>query len=87
MLKRKNLLECKLFKKKYENVEAHLNGIPNMEQYNNPFKRNHLPSIFNEHLSDNKMDIPQNIELYENVIKSAMNEIDEAEPEEILTDS
>lgn len=47
-----------------------------MEQYLNPFKRNHLPSIFNEHLSDNKMDIPQNIELYENVIRSAMNDLD-----------
>jgi hypothetical protein len=31
MLKRKNLLEAKLFKKRYEKVQKHLNGIPNMD--------------------------------------------------------
>lgn len=32
MLKRKNLLEAKLFKKKYEKVQKHLNGIPQLER-------------------------------------------------------
>lgn len=48
MLKRKNLLEAKLFKKRYEKVEKHLNGIPNMDSSLNPFKKSYQPSIFND---------------------------------------
>ena len=39
MLKRKNLLEAKLFKKRYEKVQKHLNGNPNFELTLNPFRR------------------------------------------------
>jgi hypothetical protein len=39
VLKRKNLLETKLFKKRYEKVQKHLNGIPHIESHLNPFKK------------------------------------------------
>ena len=39
MLKRKNLLEAKLFKKRYEKVQKHLNGNPILENGLNPFKK------------------------------------------------
>jgi len=54
MLKRKNLLEAKLFKRRYEKIRRHLSGMPNTEATFNPFKKAHAPSIFNEnHKDDN----------------------------------
>lgn len=48
MLKRKNLLEAKLFKRRYEKMEKHLNGMPSMEKTMNPFNKVHTKSVFNE---------------------------------------
>lgn len=48
MLKRKNLLEAKLFKRKYEKMQKHLNGMPSMDRTLNPFSRPYVPSVFNE---------------------------------------
>ena len=70
-LKRKNILETKLFKKKYEKVARHISGIPKTEKHLNPFIRSHKPSVFNEQLADPKMGIPQNEELFSHVIKYA----------------
>ena len=81
MLKRKNLLEAKLFKKRYEKVQKHLNGIPNLDNSLNPFKKGYKASIFNEGASDTKMEIPNNKELFENVIKAAFGEENENEKE------
>lgn len=75
MLKRKNLLEAKLFKKRYEKVQKHLNGVPNLDNTLNPFKRPYQPSIYNEIPKDSKMDIPHNKEMYENVIKQAFEDL------------
>ena len=36
-LKRKNNLEAKLFKKKYERIANHICGIPNGDKHMNPF--------------------------------------------------
>lgn len=74
MLKRKNLLEAKLFKKRYEKVQKHLNGNHNLENSMNPFKRPYQASIFNEKVTD-KMEIPINKELYDNVIKEAFSDL------------
>jgi hypothetical protein len=82
MLKRKNLLEAKLFKKRYEKVQKHLNGVPNMDSSLNPFKRQYKPSIFNETMNDTKMDVPNNKELYENVIKEAFSDLAETDEED-----
>lgn len=48
MLKRKNLLEAKLFKRRYQKMEKHLNGMPNLDRTLNPFSRPYNPSVFNE---------------------------------------
>lgn len=57
--------------------------MPNFDSTLNPFKRNYQPSIFNESMSDNKMDVPNNRELYENVIKEAYDDVkDEGEDED-----
>jgi hypothetical protein len=48
MLKRKNLLEAKLFKRRYEKMQKHLNGMPSMERSLNPFNKIHPKSVFNE---------------------------------------
>ncbi|CDW72235.1 UNKNOWN [Stylonychia lemnae] len=82
MLKRKNLLEAKLFKKRYEKVQKHLNGVPNMDSSLNPFKKQYQPSIFNTKMMDNKMDVPNNKELYENVIKEAFDDLADTDQEE-----
>ena len=75
MLKRKNLLEAKLFKKKYENIAKYLNGNSNLEISMNPFRKPYKPSIFNENIFDNKMEVPRNKDLFENIIKEAVNDI------------
>lgn len=51
-----------------------------MESNLNPFKRQYQPSIFNDSIRDTKMDVPNNKELYENVIKEAFGDL--AEPDE-----
>ena len=63
------MLETKLFKKKYERVAKHLSGIPKSDQNQNPFKTQ-KPSVFAENIIDQKMGIPQNEELFNNVIKA-----------------
>jgi hypothetical protein len=81
ILKRKYLLEAKLFKKKYEKVQKHLNGNPNIDLILNPFRRPYQPSIFNDKMHDNKMEIPHNKELFDNVIKDAFTDKDEDKKE------
>jgi hypothetical protein len=39
MLKRKNLLEAKLFKRRFEKMRRHLSGMPSLEATLNPFKK------------------------------------------------
>jgi len=46
-----------------------------MDSSLNPFKRPYQPSIFNIKMMDNKMDVPNNKELYENVIKEAFDDL------------
>jgi|LauGreDrversion4_2_1035121.scaffolds.fasta_scaffold310730_2 hypothetical protein len=58
MLKRKNLLEAKLFKRRFEKMRKHLSGLPNLDSSLNPFKKAQPPSIFNERQTDDKIDIP-----------------------------
>jgi hypothetical protein len=45
-----------------------------MEQNMNPFKKTYYPSIFNESVMDQKMEVPGNKELFENVIKEAFSD-------------
>lgn len=68
-------MEAKLFKKRYEKMQKHLNGVPNFDKTLNPFTRPYQPSIFNDTTRDSKMDIPNNKELYENVIKLAFGDM------------
>lgn len=68
-MKRKNILEAKLFIKKYERVAKHISGMPKLN-----LTPHYQPSVFCENLLDPKMDIPQNTELFEHVIKYANNE-------------
>ena len=67
-LRRKNNLEAKLFKKKYERVAKHICGIPNGEKRLNPFTAPYKPSVYAETIMDPKMDVPQNVELFDIVI-------------------
>lgn len=55
MLKRKNILQSKIFKKRYERVNKHISG--NVGKSANPFKCN-PKSVFSEYINDPKMDIP-----------------------------
>ncbi len=48
MLKRRNFLETKVFKRKFEKMQKHLNGKPSQDTTMNPFKRPHNPSVFSE---------------------------------------
>jgi hypothetical protein len=75
MLKRKNLLEAKMFRRRYDKMQKHLTGIPGLEATCNPFKRPHKPSVFSESISDATGSIPQNRELFENVIKEAFSDL------------
>ena len=67
-MRKKNNLEAKLFKKKYERIAKHISGIPSGEKHLNPFTSPYKPSVYTETLMDPKMDIPQNDELFRNVI-------------------
>ena len=75
MLKRKNLLEARLFKCRFEKMRRHLIGMPSLEATLNPFKKQHNPSIFSENQYDDKIKIPQNREMFENVIKEAFSDM------------
>lgn len=61
-------MEAKIFKKKYERIAKHMSGMPK-DPHMNPFESLYKPSVFNEDIVDPKMNIPQNKELFENVIK------------------
>ena len=74
-LRRKNILETKLFKMKYNSMQKHIGGIPNQERHLNPFQKPMKPSVFTEMIMDPKMNIPQNEELFNNVIKFANSQI------------
>lgn len=53
----------------------------------NPFKRPYAPSIFNDSYGDSKMDIPNNRELFEVVIKETFEDfLVSEEKKEPLTD-
>ncbi len=52
-----------------------MTGVPGLEASVNPFKRPHKPSVFSEAINDNTQSIPQNRELFENVIKEAFSEL------------
>ena len=75
MLKRKNLLEAKIFKRRYEKISKHLNGMPAMEKTLNPFYKLHTPSVFNESTDNTSYKIPQNKELFDFVIKEAFSDM------------
>ena len=53
-----------------------------MDSALNPFKKPYQPSIFNIKMMDNKMDVPNNKELYENVIKEAFDDLADTDQEE-----
>ena len=57
-----------LFKKKYDRIVDYLKGC-NVQEYN--ANDNKMVSIFNENISDPKMDVPNNKEMFENIIKEA----------------
>ena len=69
-LRKKNNMEAKIFKKKYERISKHMSGMPK-DLLSNPFDTSYKPSVFNEDIVDPKMNIPQNKELFENVIQRA----------------
>jgi len=73
MVKRKNLLETKLFKQRYLQMVQHLNGMPNAEKAANPFLKSPW-SIFNESLADPKMEIPNNREIFQSVIRELVDQ-------------
>lgn len=66
-------MEAKIFKKKYERIAKHMSGMPKDVSFN-PFESSYKPSVFNEDIVDPKMNIPQNKELFENVIKSSKDQ-------------
>ena len=78
-LRRKNILEAKLFKKKYERVAKHISGIPKGGKHLNPFEKQAPVSVFSEQMHDPKMNIPQNRVLFDDVIKFAVPDL---EPDE-----
>jgi hypothetical protein len=45
-----------------------------MDSTLNPFKKVHWPSIFNENLEDQKMLIPGNKEIFDNIIRAAFTD-------------
>jgi hypothetical protein len=47
-IKKKNILEAKLFKKKYERVAKHVSGMPKMDRHMNPFTSPYKASVFAE---------------------------------------
>jgi hypothetical protein len=58
MLKRKNLLEAKLFKRRYDKMQKHLTGMPGLDASVNPFKIPYKPSVFSESINDSTQSIP-----------------------------
>jgi hypothetical protein len=68
-------METQVFKKKFEAVHRHISGMPKPAQENDSYQ----PSIFSEQLSDPKMNIPQNKELFNNVIKYEEKEAEEGD--------
>lgn len=75
MLKRKNLLEAKLFKRRYEKVQKHLNGLANADKTMNPFNKPPTASVFSENALNSNEQIPQNRELFEFVIREAFSDM------------
>jgi len=73
-LRRKNILETKLFKKKYERIAAHISGMPKSGGNLNPFDKPQPVSVFSEEIHDPKMNIPQNRVLFDDVIKYAVQD-------------
>lgn len=55
MLKRRNFLEAKVFKRKFEKMHKHLSGMPSLDATLNPFKRPHNPSVFSESQTDDNV--------------------------------
>lgn len=53
--------------------------MPKSEGQLNPFTAPYKPSVFTETLLDPKMNIPQNQELFNNVIKNAIAEVEQEE--------
>ena len=49
--------------------------MPGLDASVNPFKRPHKPSVFSESINDYTQSIPQNRELFENVIKEAFSDL------------
>jgi hypothetical protein len=47
-LRRKNILEAKIFKKKYERIAKHISGIPKFDRGLSPFTAPYKPSVFSE---------------------------------------
>ena len=66
------MLELQLFKKKYQRVSAAITGSSGAIGRLNPFNQPHRPSVFNESISDPKMEIRANSDLFENVIKATV---------------
>ena len=50
ILKRKNLLEAKLFKRKYEKISKHLSGMSSRDRNLNPFNKLPNPSVVSENI-------------------------------------
>lgn len=75
LLKKKNMLELSLFRKKYERQLNYLSAVSTGDSKLNPFTAMYKPSVFNENLDDPKMKIRANAELYENVIKASMKSV------------
>ena len=78
--RRKGNLELQLFKKKYARISKHI-GYSGGSAKMNPFTAPHKPSVFSEAISDPKMDIRSNRELFENVIKNAVKEVRDSKEE------
>ena len=70
-LKRKNIMEAKVFKKRYERVDKYISGIPKPI---GGINKEYRPSIYNDEVVDPKVDIPSNKAIFNNVIKTKKSE-------------
>lgn len=72
-------MEAKVFKKKYERVDKYMSGMPKSI---GGINKDYQLSIYNDQVTDPKVDIPSNKAIFKNVIKDKKNEDDDEISEE-----
>ena len=79
-VRRKNMLETKLFKMKYFKICKIIVG--GLAQNNYFGLDRYTTSVMQENITDPKLDIPQNVEMFENVIKYSLPESEDSSGDE-----